>query len=86
MLTSARAYRQIPFSSFLSTPLYASCVHAKQRLQKDFIPQAKDVVWPLLDEELWVEPELESMQQAVPPAQVRLVLDSKLSDTLQLFL
>ena len=59
---------------------------AKQRLKEDFIPLAKDVVWPLLDEELWVEPELESMQQAVPLPQVRIVLDSKLSDTLQLFL
>ena len=59
---------------------------AKQRLKEDFIPLAKDVVWPLLDEELWVGPELESMQQAVPLPQVRLVLDSKLSDTLQHFL
>ena len=59
---------------------------AKQRLEEDFIPLAKDVVWPLLDEELWVGPELESMQQAAPLPQVRLVLDSKLSDTLQHFL
>lgn len=59
---------------------------AKQRLKEDFIPLAKDVVWPLLDEELWVRPELESMQQAVPLPQVRLVLDSKLSDTLKRFL
>jgi len=59
---------------------------AKQRLNEDFIPLAKDVVWPLLDEEFRVGPELESMQQAVPLPQVSLVLDSKLSDTLQHFI
>ena len=59
---------------------------ARKRLNEDFIPLAKDVVWPLLEEELWVGPELESMQQAIPLPQVRLMLDSKLSDTLQHFL
>ena len=49
-------------------------------------PLARDVIWPLQDDKLWVGPALESLQQTSPLSQIRLVLESELSDTLQHFL
>jgi hypothetical protein len=59
---------------------------AQKRISEDFLPLARDVIWPLLDEQLWVGPALESLQQTSPLSHIRLVLESKLSDTLQHFL
>ena len=59
---------------------------AQKRINEDFLPLARDVIWPLLDEKLWVEPALESVQQTSPLSHIRLVLESELSNTLQHFL
>ena len=59
---------------------------AEKRIREDFIPLARDVIWPLLDDKLWVGPALESLQQTSPLSQIRLVLESELSNTLQHFL
>ena len=59
---------------------------AEKRIREDFIPLARDVIWPLLDEKLWVGPALESLQQTSPLSQIRLVLESELCNTLQHFL
>ncbi|MGD8253377.1 MAG: hypothetical protein PVJ11_09700 [Syntrophobacterales bacterium] len=59
---------------------------AQKRINEDFLPLARDVIWPLLDDNLWVEPELESLQQISPLSHIRLVLESELRDTLQHFL
>ena len=53
------------------------------RIREDFIPLAKDVVWPLLGQEVWLEPALKAIQETTPLQQIRLVLDIKLSDTLR---
>ena len=59
---------------------------AQKRIREDFLPLARDVIWPLQDDKLWVGPALESLQQTSPLSQIRLVLVSELSDTLQHFL
>ena len=59
---------------------------AHRRISEDFIPLAKDVVWPFLDQKQWVEPALESIQQAAPISRIRLELGSKLSETLECFI
>lgn len=59
---------------------------ARRRLHEDFLPLAKDVVWPLLNEALWVGPALESIQQSAPLPKIRLALERKLRHTLQHFL
>ena len=59
---------------------------AQKRINEDFLPLARDVIWPLLDDKLWVGPELEALQQNSPLSQIRLVLESELRDTLQHFL
>ena len=59
---------------------------AEKRIREDFIPLARDVIWPLLDDKLWVGPALESLQQTSPLSQIRIVLESELSNTLQHFL
>ncbi len=59
---------------------------APKRISADYLPLAKDVVWPLLGEKLWVEPMLQSMQQTAPLPQIRFVLETKLSETMQRFL
>jgi hypothetical protein len=59
---------------------------AQKRISEDFLPLARDVIWPLLDEKLWVEPALESLQQTSPLSHIRLVLESELSNTLRHFL
>lgn len=50
-------------------------------IRDDFLTLARDVIWPLLDQKQWVEPALESIQQAVPISRIRLELDSKLRET-----
>jgi hypothetical protein len=59
---------------------------AHHRIREDLLPLAKDVVWPRLGDNPWVGPTLESMQQTVPLPQIRLELESKLSETLRRFL
>ena len=59
---------------------------AYHRIREDFLPLAKDVVWPLLDYKPWVGPTLKSMQQTILLTQIRLELESKLNLTLQRFL
>lgn len=59
---------------------------AYSRISRDFLPLAKNVVWPLLDQKQWLGATLESIQQSAPFSQIRLLLDSKLSETLQSFL
>jgi hypothetical protein len=55
---------------------------SQRRIREDFIPLAKDLLWPLLDQEIWVEPALRAIQETTPLQQIRLILDSKLSATL----
>jgi len=58
---------------------------AKKRINEDFLPLARDVVWPLLKEGRWVESALESLQQTDPLPQIRHELENKLSETLKRF-
>ncbi len=58
---------------------------AHHRIREDFLPLARDVVWPVLEEKLWVEPALETMQETAPLPQIRSVLEGKLSKTLKRF-
>jgi hypothetical protein len=58
---------------------------AKKRINEEFLPLAKDVVWPLLNERSWVTSAVESLQQTDPLPQIRHELESKLSDTLKSF-
>jgi len=53
---------------------------ASRRLHEEFIPLARDVVWPLLKQEFWVEAALTSIQQSAPLPQIRLVLGSQLRE------
>jgi hypothetical protein len=59
---------------------------AQKRISEDFLPLARDVIWPLLDDKFWVGPALESVQQTSPLSHIRLVLESELSITLEHFL
>jgi hypothetical protein len=54
-----------------------------RRLHEEFIPLAKDVVWPLLKQEHWIEAALSSIRQSSPLSQIRLVLAGQLK---QIFL
>jgi hypothetical protein len=56
---------------------------ARHRIREDFLPLAKDVVWPRLHDKLWVDPALESVQQTVLLPQIRFELESQLSETFQ---
>jgi hypothetical protein len=56
---------------------------ASRRLREEFIPLARDVVWPLLDQEHWVEAALSSIQESTPLSQIQLVLAGQLK---QMFL
>lgn len=53
---------------------------AARRLNDEFLPLARDVVWPLLRQDFWVEAALKSIQQAAPLAQIRLVLAGQLKE------
>jgi hypothetical protein len=56
---------------------------AKRRLREDFIPLARDMVWPLLNEGTWVGSSLEQLQQTAPLPRIRHELENRLSETLQ---
>jgi hypothetical protein len=58
---------------------------AKKRISEEFIPLARDVVWPLLNEANWVDSALESLQQTDPLPRIRHELENRLSKTLQSF-
>lgn len=58
----------------------------RRHSSKEFLPLAKDVVWPLLEQEQWLGPALESVQQAAPLSRIRSQLDRKLKETLKSFL
>jgi hypothetical protein len=58
---------------------------AEKRINEEFLPLARDVVWPLLDEGNWVESHLEYLQQTEPMRHIRHELESRLSETLQTF-
>ena len=58
---------------------------AGKRINEEFLPLARDVVWPLLHERNWVGSAVESLQQTDPLPQIRHELESRLSDTLQSF-
>jgi hypothetical protein len=58
---------------------------ARKRILEDYLPLARDVVWPLLNEGHWVEPTLESLQQTDPLPQIRQELAKKLNETLEQF-
>ena len=53
---------------------------ASRRLHEEFIPLARDVVWPLLKQEFWVEAALSSIQQSAPLSQIRLLLAGQLRE------
>jgi hypothetical protein len=50
-------------------------------ISEDFLPLAKDVVWPLLNQKQWIGQELKSIRQTAPISQILMELDSKLSET-----
>jgi hypothetical protein len=52
-------------------------------INKDFIPLAKHVVWPLLNQKQWVRQEFNSIRQTTPMSQILMELDRRLRDTLQ---
>jgi len=58
---------------------------AQKRINEDFLPLARDVVWPLLEEGTWVGPALESLRQTDPLPQIRQRLENKLTKTLESF-
>ena len=58
---------------------------AGKRINEEFLPFARDVVWPLLHQRNWVGSAVESLQQTDPLPQIRHELESRLSDTLQSF-
>jgi hypothetical protein len=53
---------------------------AAKRLNEEFLPLARDVVWPLLRQEFWVEGALTTIQQAAPLAQTRLLLAGEIKE------
>jgi hypothetical protein len=57
---------------------------ARKRITEDFLPLARDVVWPLLNEGNWVESALEALQQTAPLPQIRHELENRLRKTLQI--
>jgi hypothetical protein len=58
---------------------------ARKRIAEEYLPLARDVVWPLLNEGHWVEATLESLQQTDPLPQIRQGLEKKLNETLEQF-
>ena len=59
---------------------------AQGQIKNNFLPLAKDVVWPILKQEQWVEPFLKSLQHTTPLSQIRLDLASQLNETFQNFI
>lgn len=58
---------------------------ASRRIHEDFLPLAKHVVWPLLDQKRWVGPALESLHESAPLPHIRLVLAGRLKKTFRHF-
>jgi hypothetical protein len=58
---------------------------ARRCLAEEFLPLAKDVVWPLLETKNWIEPTLELLQQAAPLLEIHRQLADRLRGTLQNF-
>ena len=56
---------------------------ARYLIDKDFIPLAKDVIWPRLNAKDWIGPHLESMHRTTSQSQIRRQLDNKLTQTFQ---
>lgn len=54
---------------------------ARNPIQEKFLPFAKEVAWPLLGQEDWVESELGSAQHNYPLSQLRLLLVDQLRET-----
>jgi hypothetical protein len=58
---------------------------ANKRISEDFLPLARDVVWPLLNEGTWVGSTLGSLLQTDPLPKIRHELENRLTETLQSF-
>lgn len=59
---------------------------AQEQIEKSFLLLAKDVAWPILKQEQWVEPSLKSLQQTTSLSQIRLDLGSRLNETFHRFI
>lgn len=79
-----RLFRRL-FLFFLSLE-YHWPSKAQEPIRKHFLPLAKDVVWPILDQTKWIEPSLDSLQQTIPLSQIRLDLGSRLNETFRCFI
>lgn len=78
-----RLFRRL-FLFFLSLE-YHWPSKAQRQIRKNFLPLAKDVVWPILKQEQWVEPFFKSLQETAPLSQIRLDLGSQLYETFHRF-
>lgn len=79
-----RLFRRL-FLFFLSLEYHwPSAAH--RQIRDNLLPLAKDVVWPLLKQEQWVGPSLESLQQTIPLSQIRLELGNQLNETFHRFI
>lgn len=56
---------------------------AGNRLKTDFVPLARDVVWPLLGDKDWPGPVMASVQEAAPLSRIRDALGERLRETLR---
>jgi len=74
-----RLFRSL-FFFFLALDSHWPC-STSHCMNEDFLPLAKNVVWPLLNQKHWVGQELESIRQTTPISEILLKLDSKLSET-----
>ncbi len=54
---------------------------AQARIHREFLPLARDLVWPLLGVKEWVEPELAAVQKGYSLPQLRPQLAAKLKET-----
>lgn len=78
-----RLFRRL-FLFFLSLE-YHWPSKAQRQIRKNFFPLAKDLVWPILKQEQWVEPFFKSLQETAPLSQIRLDLGSQLYETFHRF-
>ena len=59
---------------------------AAHAINEDFIPLAKNVIQPFLEQKEWVGTALKTIQKAVPISLIRFQLESKLNETFKRFL
>lgn len=59
---------------------------AQKQIKQTFLPLAKDVVWPILKQETWVESSFKSLQKTNPLSQIRLDLGNQLNETFNRFI